>query len=723
MSKKRSKKNNASGGSQAQQNQQKKELTFAERMGAWIRGNQKLVMAILLLLLAPTFAFPLTAYLGPDKGYVIDSVYGRDVTTSELQTLSQKLQLTDFLTSDPAGYPIPERFFKAPLTLGSQQRVDPLDFLAYHAKAERLGLRVSDAELVARIRELWRKHASLEQAREEIAGQTAAAPNAQSQVQALVQAKRADWEASDTFDVKSWRRIVNRMQRAVGLRMGLRDVDSILRDVFLVEKLEQHLLSSVTLEEKEVFDKYIEEHQERKFSWISATPTDALREKVGATITEDRLEPFYTARIDSAIDDRKEVSFQRDFALQASYVLIPREHFVAEAKQSITDADVETYYKSRRSEFRRPSLRSDETTFMLRTEAEQKAFEEDLFFSLEEVAEKAREKVIEQRADREWTNACNKIRDRLMPPKSQENQTPATPEELAKEFAYIRHGETDWTNQEDAEDAFGEAYLSTVVSGWFATAARERGRVKIDPPTSYRDIPDEDLRVIYPSVATREAGIPRFNEVAAEVKDALVTVECLKLINTALEKKAEELGDGGLESLVGTQLSVTLPDGSAVDVPFGPVEISSGFSKRARHGGQLQVWETPEPSDSAEDEGEEEDEEELEPEEVAHASSAVLLDVGFSLDAVKKSTAATHEIEGAGYLIRLDDQVFPNSGSAFLKMRDRVAAQLLRERQQEYFAEWRKTFYQESRNRALAGDDAASEDLASTEGESDGVEG
>jgi hypothetical protein len=671
-----------------------------DRFVLWMRSNQRILWVVLLILCAFSFGFvgPVQDFfMGTMGSQAIERVYGETITQGDWKIAYERLSVLRPLIQEAwfsTFEPLPGALSEAALMF-QQGGIDPLDYFAFQEKAHRLGLRVSDKELGYAIRALWQRLEGMRRAVVEFQEQfpTPAKDTQEQQMrrmrlrslaQEMEQALR-----SAPFDNGSWTEIISRASR---VKLPPREVEETLREVLLIAKLRQYIRDSVVVTPQEVFEEYQKERQRRKLSWIEAGISPELEEKVAGTVTEEKLNLYF---------DTHRGEFDLEPGIRAQWLLLPREHFEKEARAKITDADLERYYEQNRNEFRRPTVSSAEAGFYPLSEEDKAAFDKELFYSLEEVEDKVREKVIERRTNSEMGRFANILRQRLYPlaPRDDETASPPTPptfSELVQEYDFLEMGSTDgYVNEEKAEAGFGKGY-GTQVSQWFTSAARSQGTPSIK--ALERAVEGDNGMVFYADVDYMGARQAALSDVEDEVRKAVIVEEALVLLESALKEYSDKIHEGEkqFEDLSAEKLEVEVGE-ETVTVELGSVQSALGHvgkyeSVMVPKPEEEETGEAGEEEDATTDEGEDGDE----PAEVAHEASNALKEAGFDIEkAGLTGVAASPETE-AVYLVRVDDVVLPDP-EGFEDDKSWIRSRLLRERQQGYFTLWRSEIRREAR--------------------------
>jgi hypothetical protein len=141
---------------------------------------------------------------------------------------------------------------------------------------------------------------------------------------------------------------------------------------------------------EDVYKRYEEERQSRRFSWTELKLPEAVEEKIARSLSAEDLKLHYEAE--------KDGSLRKPASVKASWLLVPKDHFREETAKAITDEDLKKHYDETRNEYRRPVLLASEAEFALRSAEEKAELDKQLFFPFEEVKEKVRTSLLDKRA-------------------------------------------------------------------------------------------------------------------------------------------------------------------------------------------------------------------------------------------------------------------------------------------------------------------------------------
>ena len=714
-----------------------KDQGFLGRCEAWVKANQKVIWVSLLILIAPSFAmtgiFTSSASYNPGKA-VVNVIFGQHITKADYEAAAFQLGSVGSLVI--SGFV--NTFTPLPGVLGSSEfsypsdrqrdwrRMDLGEYFAYSAKALDLGIRVSDVELSGYIRELWRRAEAVRRATAQLQNEPASAdPAVRSSLWSkriqLTQTNLQELRGADGkyFDQASWARIIEGDRK--GNWMRVKDFEEALRKVVLIAKLEAYVKDTVQVSPEEVFAKYNEDKQTRKVSWAEFAAPPELVEKVAATLTDDDVKTYYG-------ENKK--SFKKDTSIRVGWLLLPEDHFKAEATKRVTEETIKEYFDDHRNDYRRAAISSSEALFSLHTAEEREAANKERYKGLDEVKDDVREKVIEEQTATDIRASSETLALRLYPEDTA--VTAATFQELVAEFPFLETGKTEYVTEDEAEGAFGRGY-GPRVTRWFAA-------LRYDEPLApaRRAVLGHEGYVFYSEVETRPGNyFPLLSEIEAEVRESLTSRNVARLLEEALTAVSEEINDGSktFEAVLAAGLDVEV-EGETVHLSASPVEASKTFIGK---NGPLMVVKAKESASEDEESSEDgddeaDDEDDVEPEEEPHAASEPILAAAFAIDDgdLGQSSVATEESVAACYLVRFDALRLPNP-AGFEKAEPTIEAALLREDQRLYFAKWRidlmkealpprRGLPEESEAAEESEPDAAEEPSAAEESEPDAAE-
>jgi hypothetical protein len=727
-----------------------KNVTGWSRFRLWVENNQKVVWVLLLLIISPMFAFPVASFVNPssESRVTIDHVYGERISQADYTRTRDALGSVISLTASIdgiaqyAGGGAPGPYGRARILLEADA---PLAFYIFKRKALDMGLRVSDAELAEHIRELWQWMEAATLAAAEIQGRSpqddlkdqSAAFRRRLEELDLAKKKKAELEAVKAFDGASWGRMVAAAGR--GARGGIRvkDFEEVLRDLYLIAKLEDSIRSSVEVTPDEAYEKYRRDSQTRKLSWTEIKASDALKEAVAKAITPDEVKAHYDAHASE---------FEKTTAIRAKWLLVPLDHFKEKAGAALTDDDIKKHYEENRNDYRRPTILASELSFSLRSEEESSKLREAAYKSLDEVKDAVREAAVTKRANADMSAFATQLRTRLRPDRAAteaEKKAPAASfESLVKEFPFLGTGTPAFASRDEAKDAFGDAY-TTQVTSWFARAdaARSGQRPSIEAPEF--PLQGEKGMVFYQKPEVRERFRPALQDIEAKVREAIVKSKATARIADALAGPVKELNEGKktLADVVAAGIDVKLPvaapgsptdpapgsptdpaPGSPTDpAPGSPTDPARGIHLAAgpvqttaihvSRNGPLMV---PKPADGAGKEDAKDDTPADDAKEVEHPASTEILRAAFALEKQGEAGVAQSESEAAAYIVRFDDVIYPDP-AGFAARKESIERELLLDAERTRITAWRTEVLREARGRA------APEEAVETAGAAEGT--
>jgi hypothetical protein len=679
--------------------QQRKEKNAWDRFLLWAEENQKVIWVVLLIIIAPSFAMTglFTQVLAPKADSLVAVVVdGKSITQAEYRRMTEAIGTVEsvLISIARSDYnPLPGPLAASGLSWGA---MDVTQFYAYRGRALKMGIRVPDDELRQYIRDLWQRQEALKRAREDLRAKPQPKPedqNAAFQMQIehmmLTRKKLDELRAGDgsAFDEAGWTTFIEGAE--IGrTRILVQDFEETLRDFCLIAKLEHYVTSSIQVSPQEVFELYNKEKARRKLSWAELKVPDALKEKFSKSLTPDELKTYYETSKDK---------LKRDLSIRSSWLLLPKDHFKAEAEKGITDDDLRKYYQDNRNSYRKPVILSTESDFALRKAEEKAALDAQVYKPFDEVKDKVREKVIEERARTNAQMFSGQLSQRIYPPKppadaaKAEDKPAVSFDELVKEFPYLKTGTVSFADQKKAKEAFGVGYTS-MVDSWFRTAQANR-------PISSSSLKaeGENGQVFYTKPDVRPSGyLPALKDIEAEVRNGLAVQKALEAIEKAAKAASEDantnkkdlaaVSAAGLDvEIAGEKVHVDAftPQGS------GTYVVKEGSLMVPKKKPEKPVEKTPAVGDEDSDENAEEE---------AHPASKAIVEAVFRLpEGDKQKTTVVSDAETSScYIVRFEDVQLPNPGG-FEQQKDQLERQLVQEKSQQYFTDWRAALLKEAR--------------------------
>jgi hypothetical protein len=710
---------------------------FRDRFWVWMKANEKVVWVMLLALISFTFAFPVYNSAGSRSSSVRERIFGREITEAEVDSVQKQLpQVFNlgrplFVGESFGGYAFIQYRTLAWLNLsGRRNEANAEDFFLFVEAAQRLGLRVSDAELGRSRRRLYYHHLSTERALKQLSEQGLQPPRPDD-FQALreyeekfsVQADeiRLRLEAEGGFDPDEWRRIVARFSSR-----RVHDVEEDLRRLLVLAKLDDYVLSTVKVTQAEVWDKFREEFQRRKLSWVKLEEPAGIRDAIAKELTEEDIKQRY---------ERNASDFmQKSEALRFDYVRAERAPFEAEVAASFQDEDLAKAYKDYREDFVRPGFRGDAGYFVLQTPEEKAAREMEIYLPLEEVKEKVRQRLIRERAEGKLKELAEAVKKRLYPQAEPGKPAPLPApgtkidlEALKKDFPALEVASRDYATRSEAPEKFKPVYEGGPFATWFQSVEKDKALKENDlkrlqePYYSLDELEEGETKpyakafVFYANVEFRDEGPLRPEEARKKVEAKLIQEQLRSLLGDALRSEVKKLRDAAeaesaqdpakfaeatgrlLGELQKKEVEISLPGGAKFQARFGPVEDSKGYIARANRSGSLQV-----PKKEEEKKGKSaKSEETWPPPSEPHPDSKDILNSVFLVEKPGDVTVAVTVTEtedkddAACYAVRFIDLVHPDPGK-FEGQRSSVERLLLEERRQNFFVDWRNRLRREA---------------------------
>ncbi|HZN59834.1 MAG TPA: hypothetical protein VFD71_17300 [Planctomycetota bacterium] len=677
-------------------------LNAWERLIAWTAENQKVIMVVLLIILAPSFAMTglfTRSFQADNEAALFTRIRGRSITQGEAQRARIGLEAVPMVLRQASRVfePMPAPLAAAGAALQPDQDsiLDLQTFFMLKMKAHEMGIRVSDTELAQYIHELWQRIEAGKRAADDLAMRPQPKPDDRNAIfqwqmdfMQLTKKKYDDLRGTDgkAFDPDSWAKYVGAFVGHSSLPLPF--FEESLRDACAIGKLENYVRGSVVVTPQEALESYQKESQQRKLSWIEfKLPADALA-KAAAAVPIANVKSHYELNKDR---------FKKSPSLRATWLLLPKEHFLEEAKKVVTDDDLKKHYAENRNDYRTSALLATETEFAVRKPEEKTALDTKLYQPFEEVKEKVREKVVETRGQTEMRTFSEKLRQRIFPPKpgadaKAVSDTPAVGfDVLAKEFPFLKTGTTSFVERKDVKDAFGDAY-SFAVESWFRLISEKK---PIRPATSYQG---EKGQIFYTKVDVRPANfLPPLPEIEPQVRQDLAKQEMLE----SLEKSARTLSEnkeGAAKDLDAAAKAGLDLEQSGEKVHVTGSEVHTSLSFVASHG-PLLVPKAATPKDEKskdatdldEDAAGDNEEEHPAQERILAAAFGLAADTGTTPETVAGKTAVTSDqAVGAVYLLRVDGTK-PADPARFEAARPGIERKLWQQNADLHFSAWLKS--------------------------------
>jgi hypothetical protein len=653
----------------------KKEINAWDRFWLSVKANEKLIWVVLLVVLAPTFAFTSQFYswLG-SRNPVVATVFGRKLKNLEWLRLQRSLA--------GVGQFMPNRFYHQGDGRG---RADVFTFLMYLEEADRLGIRVSDPEVGAVIRSIYWQIKAEEEAIAEVRKESKAGKKDQDLQMALYRSRYLKMkefsEKRDQFsekDQEDWHAMLVRS----GIERG--DFEDTLRQVLQAQRVESYVRSTVQVTPEEELEDFKKEEQSRKFTFFEVK-ADEARAEVEKSVTDAEIKDHYEKHKDE---------FREPLKIRTEYLSVPIAAF--EKQVQLTDEDLKKEYERVKTDRYQTFVGGGvESGFDLLTPEEKAAREKKAFRPFEEVKEQVRTDLVKLRAREEALKATRAMQERLFPrpqgaigdKKDDKTPAPATFADIQKDFPMVKTGTTPWVERSEAERVMADAY-SPLVGGWFNQAQGPSAKKEIQAPQSFSPAGGADIPgyVFYKNPQLRPAGVPKFADVTDRVKEAVVKAKLLEKAKAKADGLAKDVREGKKSLEDAAKESGTQP-------------VQTGFVER---GGPIKIPLTPEEAKKAEEERKAAEKKDIakkdptaadaEPprKDKAHPGSSVILEYGF------KSVREKGKVEGsvedpansAAYVVRWDDAIYPDPASFDDSKRRTYHQKLQNEKEQVYLADW-----------------------------------
>ena len=657
----------------------KKEKNAWDRFWIGVKENEKIIRVLLLLLLAPTFAFTgafqsCMQQRAGGSNLLAFSIFGQDFTESDLAHARSELQMVNLVH--------PSQEFP------DWSRQDAIRLITFKLEADRLGIRVSDEELGEMVRTVYQREAAKRAALESIRELTKDDKNRslrgdilQRIAEQTMQTKFEELHKADRFNEAEWNSFLAAWpvpDRSATLSIQPQDLESALRDVMRAEKVRPYIMSTVQVTSQEAFEKFQQDEQSRKLSFFEVK-ADAAKPEVEKSVTDADVQARY--------EQRKE-DFRQPTKLRVEYLSIPVEAFEKEAQ--ITDADIQKEYdRVKLQKYRTWADEGSLDAFKPLSPAEKAARDAKAFRPLAEVKDEVRLDLVKSKAREAARAAAEKAALKLFPRKQgaidgkteQPAAKPETIEQVAKEIPRATTGTTPWVSASDAQKEMPPEAWSTQVSNWFRQiegnpAMKIPPKKEVDAPRNYIASPvmEPQHYVLYAKPQVRPAGVPPLDEVKDQVRESLVKERLLDRAADRAKALADSIRDGK-ETF----------DAAAKEA--GSKVVTTASLERT---GTIEV-----PDDAAAPDGEKKEAPPPAPEAgkeagktKPHPGSYTILDYAFkALSGTGKMGFAKDEENGVCYVVRVDDVTLPEA-SKFDKDRMRSMGEVLQEKRLAYWNAW-----------------------------------
>ncbi|MEC8895510.1 MAG: hypothetical protein VX675_04230 [Planctomycetota bacterium] len=532
---------------------------------------------------------------------------------------------------------------------------------------------------------------------------------------AIAEFKRARANANRTGKaiITTWIRLAEGDSRRSVSRKAF---EKTLRDLLLIARLDVHINTRVQVTGPEAFAEFKSQNHKRKFEWVKLTAPEELSNKVKESLTKEKLEEHY---------ENFKSDYNSDTRLRFKFLEVTMDSFEKEVEAAIKEEDLAAAYEQKQGLYTRPGIRQDAGLFQLLSSEAMQAKQKQLYLPYEEVKEKVRERYIRETASKKVSEFADKLRARLYPikPASAKADTPAPVaasfEDLAKEYEFIKVGETPYATEADAEEVFDKALAGVyaekapsrrVIESWYRVANEEgrkangygltdleKTRLK-NPNFSYEEFIPVSF-TYFSAVDIKAPGQLEYDEALEDVTSDLHRKELVKLLRKTCEGQVKTAGEAeksaeAFTALGGSEAEIAYAEKQAFKATFGKLENSGADFIGRRDSITL-------PAEKAKEEGKEEGKEKEEDKTASdpeaekkepHPSSTALVSAGFTVEEVNGLKVVEDEAQSACYILRYTELEDPDSAD-FEKARSSLVSQLKREAEIEEFRLWRQALH------------------------------
>jgi hypothetical protein len=644
------------------------DVHFWNRFMSWVKVNERMIMVILLMLVAPAFAFtgPTTSFfdkLGGNTPWA--KANGRTYYSHDFQNVQEVIASGNQIR-------LAERF--------SGEGDGPMQFLLLEQEADRLRLDVSDDELAQAIRRFyWQVRVLEERALKQMA--KAAGPDGAGAA-FDVEARFKELASANAWDARDWQRLLRDwdsgtsiVRRMLGYRhvpLNHRVLENNLRRYMRVEKVQDYVYDSVQVSEAEVYDEFLRREQLRKASFFEVKIDDEIKKRAAEGITDADLDHYFEANRDSFESYFPKLGFE--------YAFIPFDHFLDQVQ--LTDEEIQKEYESSRDlKYRRGLAAVGTESFDLVSPEEEAARRKELYKPLEEVREEV-VKDLKERKKRELAEAfAAELKKRFLPAAPAAGEAPPEPialEALRAELPFVAAERTPLMSSFESREKLGKA-ASQRVSNLFQNLdanSRETDSSKrraIVLPDAATENTERSGLVLYRNLKTRDRGIPERAEATDEIREKLIEQRALDLLRSRVEPLVVDLREGktSFEQAVaaaGAKARATgfVKRGDTINLPAEKAEAKPDQSTAAAEPPKMEPFK----------------------------GGRILGDKLFALEAKGDQGAALarDDSNGAFYVVRLDETLEPNPED-FPKSHDRYFQELSSYRKIHRYLQWTKDLW------------------------------
>ena len=534
--------------------------------------------------------------------------------------------------------------------------------------------------------------------------------------QAIREFKRARAGADRTGKaiIGTWMRLAEGDSRRSVSRKAF---ESTLRDLLLIARLDGHINARVQVTGPEAFEEFKIQNHKRKFDWVKLTAPEELSTKVKESLTKEKLEEHY---------NNFKSDYNADTRLRFKFLEVTMEPFQKEVEAEVKEENLAEAYEEKKGLYTRPGIRQDAGLFQLLSSEAMQTREKELYLPYDEVKEKVRERYVRETASQKVSEFADKLRAQLFPikPASGTDEKPAaepvTFEDLAKEYEFIKTGETSYATQADAEDVFGKALEGIydekapsrqAIESWYRVANEEgrkaNGYVLTDlektrlknPNFRYEEFIPVSF-IYFSDVDIKAPGQLEYEEAAEKVTSDLHSKELVKLLRKACDgqvKTAEEAENSAaaFTALGGSEAEIAFAEEQSFKATFGKLENSGADFIGRRDSITLPAEKEEGKEEGKEEEGKEEGKTGSDPaaeQKEPHPSSATLVSTGFTVEKLGGFKVVEDEAQDACYILRYTELEDPDSAD-FEKARSGLVTQIKRRDEIEEFRIWRELLH------------------------------
>ncbi|MBN1420144.1 MAG: SurA N-terminal domain-containing protein [Planctomycetes bacterium] len=609
--------------------------TALRRFQRFVKMNERTLITVLLVILAPTFAFSFI---------MVDVLQDRSRGTFAWIG-DRKIRHSDWQVAIGNQRVVNKALWGFQYNVANANTDEVLKSLVFQQEADRLGIRVTQREFERRIKEIYRNWETYERIKD--------LPQ-QEQQRALAKVRQeVKWDPAEYA----------KLAAKIFPETPIGNLEAILRQWMRIEKLQEEAISTVYVSDEDAYDSWKEENEERKLAFYRIRPDDPdILEAARAEVTDEAIRARY---------EERKAEYRSPLRLRFEYVKAPLSTW--DGAVTLTDDELRQAYERERrwkADYRRPSVIDPMPSDVL-SEAERKAVEESQYLPFEEVKDRVAESqrilkrgqaaatfmrgiVDEVRKESEGAApakaAEEKAAEKDVPAgeaeeKKAEPKAPVDLQAIAERHPELTYGVTPFFSQEDAEQVLGDLY-APLIAGWFRSVERSsEGEVGGRWP---RQLTSKEVVYVALQPEVRRPAPLDFDAAKEIVRDELARERLASVVEEVARKKVEELraAPESFEESAGTRTIYR----TELLRRRGPLKIE-GLN-------------------------------------LPQATADRILEVGFAESGDSRIAEPAVEEDGGRAIVRIDEIVTPNPDAFTEAVKESTIRRLLAEKQRARYQAW-----------------------------------